>query len=125
MIINNEKELRNAWVMVYALSDLIPELKKTHKCKKHIVEYKRAIRDYNKTPNNPKFVAGDVDWYTELIEFTECDSIEEAQLSFDCYHRLHCYPSQYDCTGQAFTTGVKFFRRRGVIMCYHTVCYDV
>ena len=125
MIISNEKELRDAWVMVRALSELIPEMKKTHRCKKHIVEYKKAIREYNNHERETKFVAGDYDWYTELIAFEECKTIEEAQTVFDCYFRLHYYPSQYDCTGQAFTSGVKFFIRRGVIMCYHTVSYDV
>ena len=126
MIINNEKELRNAWVMVRALSELIPELKKTHKCKKHIVEYKKAIRDYNKSLNRPnKCLAGDFDWYIELIEFIGCKTIEEAQNIFDNMYRLYYYPSQYDCTGQPFTSGVKFFIRRDVIMCYHSVQYDV
>ena len=127
MVISNQKELRNAWIMVVALSDLIPELKKTHKCKKHIVEYKKAIRVYNKSLDNSpkKYVAGDFDWYTELIEFRSCDTIEQAQTIFNSLYRLHYYHSQYDCTGQAFTSGIKFFVRRGVIMCYHTVQYDV
>ena len=123
--IRNKEDLRDAWIMVKALTDLIPEMKKTDRCKQDIIDYKKAIRAYNKIKSDVRFIGGDYDGYVELIEFPEWMDIKEARQCFSEFHELHYYPSPYDCTGQRFTTGTKFFIRHDRVYCYHSVGADV
>lgn len=123
--IRNKEELQTAYVMVKDLSELIPDAKKTDKCKQAIIEYKRAIRAYNKIKCNQKYLWGDYDSYVMLIEFPSWMDIETAKTEFEDNYRLYCTPSAYDCTGQHFTTGAKFVERHGRIYCYHSISVDV
>lgn len=123
--VRNNEDLKDAWIMVTALTEFIPEAKKTDKCLEMIKKYKQAIREYNKRKSNVRFIGGDYDGYVELIEFPEWADISDAKLMFEEFHELHAYPSQYDCTGQKFTTGAKFFIRHDRVYCYHSVGVDV
>lgn len=124
-VVRNDEQLRDAYTMVFALSELIPEVKKTDKCRQAIIDYKRAIRTYNKRKCNQKYLWGDYDSYVMLIEFPSCMNIETAKAEFEDNYRLHYSPSQYDCTGQHFTTGAKFVARHGKVYCYHSISVDV
>ena len=123
--IRNNEELRDAYFMVFALTEFIEEAKKTEKCRQSIIDYKRAIRQYNKHRCNQKYLWGDYDSYVMLIEFPSWMDIETAKAEFEENYRLHYYPSQYDCTGQHFTTGTKFVVRHGRVYCYHSISVDV
>lgn len=123
--VRNNEDLKDAWIMVKALSDFIPEAKKTESCLEMIKKYKQAIREYNKRKNDVRIIGGDYDGYVELIEFPEWMDIKDAKQCFSEFHELHAYPSQFDCTGQKFTTGAKFFIRRDRVYCYHSVGVDV
>ena len=123
--VRNDEQLRDAYTMVWALSELIPEVKKTDKCRQAIIDYKRAIRAYNKTKSNQRYLWGDYDSYVMLIKFPQWMDLETAKVEFEVNYRLHAYPSQYDCTGQHFTTGAKFVERHGRVYCYHSISVDV
>ncbi len=120
--VRNNEDLKDAWIMVTALTEFIPEAKKTDKCLEMIKKYKQAIRQYNRTENPVKAMWGDFDGYTELIKFPSwvCDEAEARQY-FEEFYELHYYPSQFDCTGQKFTTGAKFVYRGDRWYCYHSV----
>ena len=124
--VRNNEDLKDAWIMVKALSDFIPEAKKTESCLEMIKKYKKAIRNYNKVRQDQHFISGDYDRYVMLIEFPNwvCD-LQDAKQCFEEFYELHAYPSQYDCTGQHFTTGIKYVYRRGKWYGYHSISVDV
>lgn len=67
-----------------------------------------------------------VDGFMALLTLPEVlDTEEEAQEFFDRFIRIDYRPSMYDCTGQAFTSWYKLFRRHGRFYVYHSVNYDV
>lgn len=94
-----------------------------------IKELKRSIRIYFKNqarkPKTRLFDA-DCDGATFLIEMPEEIKTEEiAEAWFEANEYCECIPSQYDCTGQAFTAWYKLVKRNGRWWCYHRVCFDV
>ncbi len=124
--VRNREDLKDAYIMIQALTELIPEAKKTDKCKETIIKYKQAVRAYHhKQDDKVRIIKGDFDGYVELIEFPEWMDYHDAKIAFEEFHELIAYPSQYDCTGQRFTMGAKFFMRRDHYFCYHSVGLDV
>ena len=89
---------------------------------------KREIRRYTNKPivEKPKCIYEDnYGYYTLLEPFPDfIDNEEDAEEYFDSQMRLTYVPSQYDCTGQHFTTGHKIFRRRGKLYVYHHIAVD-
>ena len=63
-----------------------------------------------------------MDGYIELYELPD---VTDPEAYFDENERLIATPSQYDCTGQAFTMWHKIIKRRGRNMVYHRVAFDV
>lgn len=91
-----------------------------------IADIKRSMRKYqrnHKATVNP-IVAGGFDWFLELIK-TPCGSFDEACEWFMKNGYMPCVPSQYDCTGQLFTSYYKVFERHGEYLVYHRVNVDV
>lgn len=70
-----------------------------------------------------------IDGYVELISIPEViDTLEGengANEFFKDFLEIHARPSMYDCTGQAFTSWYKLFKRRGQFWAYHSVGFDV
>lgn len=67
-----------------------------------------------------------VDGFVELVSIPDVfDTVEWAEKFFHDFLEMHCRPSQYDCTGQAFTNWYKLFRRNGQFYVYHSVGFDV
>ena len=67
-----------------------------------------------------------IDGYILLMELPDfLESKEEAEEYFEQRHVINATPSIYDCTGQAFTSGYKVFKRRNKFFAYHSVSYDV
>ncbi len=67
-----------------------------------------------------------VDGFVALLALPKVlDTEEEAQEFFDEFIKIDCRPSMYDCTGQAFTSWYKLFRRDGRFYAYHRVSFDV
>ena len=132
MIIQNKRDLKIAYE---CLVDLVEMMRTERKCdpvkaNAHIISLKKDIRNFNKKhpySEFPKIVDDNgIDGYTELIRLPDGDfSIEELNEYVEENVWIRARPSMYDCTGQAFTTGFKVCKRRGMNLCYHTVCFDV
>ncbi|MCR5144794.1 MAG: hypothetical protein K6B67_05740 [Lachnospiraceae bacterium] len=129
MRINNKEEARNA----YCTIRLFEQIKKNNRINREqlnainnlLNEKKREVRKYvNHTSNERLVYSDDPDYYIVLIQFPGM-TIDDAKKDFEDNYRLIAYPSQHDCTGQAFTTGVKFFMRNNMPCCYHRIAVDV
>ncbi len=94
-------------------------------------EIKRALRRFYKKvcekANSGETRFGDWDWYTHKYPLPEAiKTKEEAVEYFEEYEYMECEPSQYDCTGQLFTSRYCVFQKPdGRWWCYHVVCMDV
>ena len=90
---------------------------------------KHSIRIYFKNQSRKlekRVFDADYDGATFLIELPEEIETEEiAETWFEANEYCECIPSQYDCTGQAFTAWYKLVKRNGRWWCYHRVCFDV
>ena len=125
MEIYNRRDLRIAYEQILFLKQLKDEYGDDLRIRKHLKRLKQDIRKYNnRVEEIPRWLVKDdgMDGYVELIEMPET---EDPEGWFDDNARLTYMPSMYDCTGQAFTFSHKIFRRRGKLMCYHTVCFDL
>ena len=67
-----------------------------------------------------------IDGYLELVELPEAVTDEaDARDYFGACIEIRPLLCAYDCTGQAFTSWYKLFKRRGHYFAYHQVCFDV
>ena len=74
----------------------------------------RIVKDYG------------IDGFIALLALPEViDTEEDAQEFFKDFIRIDYRPSMYDCTGQAFTSWHKLFKRNGRFYVYHSVGMDV
>lgn len=102
-----------------AINYAMEEIKKT----------KKEIREEHRKQDTDtgRVIKSDWDSYITLEElkipadYTHDDAVEY----FDKYEVIHMVPSQYDCTGQLFTSWYKIFKRNGKWMAYHAVNADV
>ena len=86
----------------------------------------RVTLDADAVVVESRLIKQDNDGYTELVTLpAECKTDEDAVGFFRDYLLLEARPSQYDCTGQLFTSWYKVFKRNGRFMAYHRVCADV
>ena len=82
---------------------------------------RRIVKDYG------------IDGFVELVSIPEVfDTLDDdadgnpgAETFFKEFLEIHARPSMYDCTGQAFTSWFKLFKRNGQFWAYHSVCFDV
>lgn len=102
-----------------------PEAKERHD------EIKRAIRRFYKkvcdSANSGETRFGNWDWYTHKYPLPEyIKSREDAVEYFEEYEYMECEPSQYDCTGQLFTSRYCVFQKPdGRWWVYHCIAMDV
>ena len=67
-----------------------------------------------------------IDGYLELVELPESVTTEpDARDYFEACIEIRPMPAIYDCTGRAFTSWYKLFKRRGHYFAYHDVSFDV
>lgn len=101
------------------------------KAKEHCDEIKRAIRRFYKKVCDKAAVGetgfGEYDYFTRKYPLPEyIETKAEAEEYFEEYEWMHCYPSQYDCTGQIFTTRYCVFQKPdGRWWVYHCMAMDV
>lgn len=99
--------------------------------KEHYDEIKRAIRRFYKKvcdrANSGETRFGGWDWYTHKYPLPEyIKSREDAVEYFEEYEYMECEPSQYDCTGQLFTSRYCVFQKPdGRWWVYHCIAMDV
>lgn len=94
-----------------------------------VKDLKQGIRIYFKNQSQkPERRVFDADYNGAifLIELpAEIKTEEAAEGWFEANEYCECRPSQYDCTGQAFTAWHKLAKRRGRWWCYHRIWFDV
>ena len=92
-----------------------------------LAELKQEIRRFNKRSSDRRIVKDNgIDGFVELVELPEyLKSTEDATEYFEEYEVRHAIPSMYDCTGQAFTSWFKVFKRHNKFFAYHSICFDV
>lgn len=108
------------------------------KLEQHIAELKRELRAYAHRDNAVDVGMGfmverriirdeGIDGYVELVSIPKVfDTIEDADKFFkDFLENQYHPPHMYDCTGQAFTSWYKLFKRNGQFWGYHSVSFDV
>lgn len=137
----NNKDYRIGWEILYYARERVKEPGgNTHRRRKRIVSLKRDLRRYANREAAVDVGLGfkcerqiikdyGMDGYIELVSIPEVfDTLEGedgANEFFKEFLEIHARPSMYDCTGQAFTSWYKLFKRRGQFYAYHSVCFDV
>lgn len=126
MMIKTKYQLKNAYELLLFLQK---EEKKSIKLDDMIIEYKKNIRNYHKRENEKSFricFDADLDGFIERIELpSNIKTQDEAEEYFRRYEYIEYMPSQYDCTGQLFTSWYKIFKINNKYYAYHRVCRDV
>lgn len=128
--ITNDEKLRDAYALLMFMQKDVPASSEKKAIVKNLaVTVKREIRSYNNRPaSNVRIINGDYNGHLDLVRLPdELDRVHKSEAAewFDdnCY--LEAYNSQYDCTGQEFTSWYHLFRRWGHWFAYHKVCRDV
>lgn len=119
--IRNESDLRTAYDYLQIHREQGSPLDKQ-------LDIKRAIRNYLHTERLMSKIVKDygIDGYVLLMDLPDfLETQEDAEEYFKQRHVMRSIPSMYDCTGQAFTSGYKIFKRRDRFFAYHSVCFDV
>lgn len=120
-LIKNKNDLRNAY-------EYLEMLKEFRKPIDRIENVKHAIREYTHKEESTDRIVKDygIDGYVVLMELPDfLENQQDAEEYFEECHVIHAMPSIYDCTGQAFTSWYKIFKRRDRFYAYHSVCFDV
>ena len=132
MQVRNSSDLKVAYEILSIYKELLSECgeldpEKMKSVKEKIADQKREIRKFHKKSTDRRIVKDDgIDGYTLLIELPETlGNMQDAEEYFEESETISAVPSIFDCTGQAFTSGFKVFKRRDKFMAYHSICFDV
>lgn len=132
MQVRNSSDLKVAYETLSLYGKLLSECediepKNMKLVKEKIAEQKREIRKFYKRGNDRRLVKDNgIDGYVLLIELPETlENKRDAEEYFEKNEEICAVPSMYDCTGQAFTSWFKVFKRRDRFMAYHSICFDV
>lgn len=130
MMIRNGNDLKNAYIVLIGLKEMVPKNGREEVVKEHIKSIKRDIRGYfkKKSQKPQKRLVKDngIDGFIELIQLPGfLKNVEDAKEYFDENEVMICRPSMYDCTGQLFTCWYKIIERHGRMFAYHCVGCDV
>ena len=93
-----------------------------------VIQQKRKIRKHRNVKTDRTIVRDyGMDGYVEKFLLPESiTTMEEANEYFEEYERIYYMPSPWDCTGQAFTSWYKIFRKPdGRYLAYHSVGRDI
>lgn len=128
-MIGNKRDLQIAYGLLLLLRQSVGIVDDRGAAEREIVRLKREIRRFlrpQKHRTTHRIIRGDSDGYLEIVTLPDrIDSLEGASEYFENHERREYIPSQYDCTGQLFTSWYKPFKRRGRYYCYHRVLADV
>lgn len=97
-----------------------------------LIELKRKARRVN-AKKHYHFSADEVvfgnSFETAIFKYPlpeDIKTLADAEEYFEEYEQIECMPSQYDCTGQTFTSWWKIFRKPdGRFWVYHAIDMDV
>lgn len=129
MTITNSRQVKEAYSILNILNKHYSMQEKSESISKYEQETKKAIRSYYKKQEQKqdiKIVKFDFDNHIKLYALPDfLDTLENAIAYFEEYERIEYIPSMYDCTGQAFTSWYKVFKRHDKFYVYHSVSFDV
>ena len=129
MTIRTKEDLRTAYGILTLIEESVEQCRREgHEVNREKVAkvadgIKRDIRTYyHNDYSDRKYICGDFDSALFLIRLPQ--GISDPVAYFEENEYLHCIPSQYDCTGQAFTVYYKICKRGGRYYAYHRIGYD-
>lgn len=138
--IRNSADFRRGYEWLGLLTELSTKCDKPDVARAEIENVKRELRAYAHREITVDVGMGfmcerrivkdnGIDGYVELVSIPEVfdtlDGEDGAEAFFKDFLEIHGRPSMYDCTGQAFTSWYKLFKRHGQFWAYHSVCFDV
>ena len=137
--IKNDRDFRIGYEILHDVYERLTEAGgDTESRRARVIELKRNLRQYANRDNSTvdvgmgfmceRRIVKDygMDGYVELVSVPLVFEAEsEVREFFKDFLEIHYRPSAYDCTGQAFTSWYKLFKRRGQFWIYHSVCFDV
>ena len=129
-MIRGKRDLQFNYSMIRFLEKTIEENRGSEDIRKTedwLKEIKRETRAYvNKPKRDVRVIQREFDCWVELYALPEyLTTLEDAAEYFDEYEWIHAEPSQYDCTGQVFTSWRHIFPRNGRFYVYHCLAVDV
>lgn len=105
------------------------------KAKEHLDKAKRKYRAHLKLQDNNRYEnytngfivngGGEYDYRWMKVFFHGERWTDEEKAEFVDENWMYCRPSQYDCTGQIFTTGIECFNVPSGVVCYIFEAMDV
>lgn len=105
-----------------------------------IIQHKREYRERLKRENAAKYLyygkdgngygeivngGGEFDWRWQKVFFSGERWTDEEKMEFVDDNWIECKPSQYDCTGQIFTSRIEVFNVPAGVVAYIIECMDV
>lgn len=131
MLVKSKTELKNAYELLLLIQETIRENPTVdrEKANETVVKCKKDIRSYYRRQReelNTSLVKDyGIDGYIEKIELPFMFSKDEAKRYVESNIVMEYYPSQYDCTGQCFTSWYRVFKNsKNRYICYHRVSVD-
>ena len=118
--IRSRENLEFAYAVIHTLADSLP--------REYVDDVKRSVRRYlNKNAyQDRRIISSDSDGMMVLVQLPESIQTREgAEEYFEANEVMEAIPSQYDCTGQLFTSWYHLFQRNGRWCAYHRICADV
>lgn len=128
MRVQNVLDLKVAYEELRFLQEFLPVSAKPSTVKEHIMELKRSIREYGHSEAPSRKIVQDYgfDGYVLKIQLPEyVETKEEAEEYMEEIEKLEMRPTQWDCSGQAFTNWYKVFNTNGSWRAYHSIGFDV
>lgn len=127
LYVRDNRDLRSRWATLLFCDFMVKQAQaqgmNTGKTQKYILDLKQAIREYNHRKPDRRIITGDYDSVLELVDVPQ--GVTDIDAWFDENERRVCVPSQYDCTGQAFTSWYKVCKRGDGYKVYHKINFDV
>ena len=137
--VRNDKDFREGYGLLHLFTRFDGQFDNPGKARETVDDLKRELRAYAHRATAVDVGMGfmcerrivkdeGIDGYIELVSIPEVidtlDGEDGADEFFKTFLEIHARPSMYDCTGQAFTSWYKLFKRRGQFWAYHSVCFD-
>lgn len=138
--VRNDKDFREGYGLLHLFTRFDGQFDNPEKARESMDSLKRELRAYAHRDTAVDVGMGfmcerrivkdeGIDGYIELVSIPEVidtlDGEDGADEFFKTFLEIHARPSMYDCTGQAFTSWYKLFKRRGQFWAYHSVGFDV
>lgn len=136
--VTDNESFREAYKMLAVLDEIRLEKDVDKRLvEKYAVEIKRELRKWaHRKTGVDSFFDGDIerrivkeygiDGFVELVKLPEdIDNEAYANKFFHEYVYIEPVNSMYDCTGRAFTSWYKLFKRNSGFYAYHHIAMDV